>query len=332
VTLFIGISIVWCVAIEGDVTSARGGLDAQPSMSIFLSRKLSTDRERTMSNRTISSTGAATTRPGSNEFRAAHVSSAAVGADIDPIIGIDHFEMRAPTFAPHPHAGFSAVTYLFEDSEGEFINRDSLGDRIVAQPGAIIWTVAGSGVMHEEYPRERGKLSHGLQIFVNLPAKEKQQAPRLLFVDGPDVPVRELPGARVRVVTGTSGGVRSKLEAPGDVTLLDLKLDPGVPFEESFPADRSVLAYVIQGSVQVGPEARTLRAVDAAHFAEGEGAILLRATREGAQVVLLAGRPLREPVISHGPFVMNNEEQIAQAFERYRAGDMGTLTPVEDTL
>jgi len=280
--------------------------------------------------RNIASVGGASKRPGSHDFSAANVSSSSVGRDIDPLIGIDHFHMRAPKFAPHPHAGFSAVTYLFEDGEGEFINRDSLGDRIVAHPGAVIWTVAGSGMMHEEYPRERGKLSHGLQIFVNLPAPEKLQAPRLLFVDGPDVPVRELPGARVRVVTGSSGGVRSKLEAPGDVTLLDVKLEPGVSFEESFPADRSVLAYVIQGSVHVGSEGRTLRAADAAHFAEGEGAILLRATQDGAQIVLLAGRPLREPVVSYGPFVMNTEQQIAQAVKRYHAGGMGTLAPAQD--
>lgn len=280
--------------------------------------------------RNIASVGGASKRPGSYDFSAANVSSESVGRDIDPVIAIDHFHMRAPKFAPHPHAGFSAVTYLFEDGEGEFINRDSLGDRLVAHPGAIIWTITGRGVMHEEFPAVRGKLAHGLQIFVNLPAKEKLQAPRLLFVDGPDVPVRNLPGARVRVVAGSSGGVPSKLEAPGDVTLLDVKLEPGASFEEVFPTDRSVLAYVIHGSVHVGAEARTLRPLEAAHFAEGKGAVLLRATQEGAQVVLLAGRPLREPVVSYGPFVMNTEQQLADAVQRFRAGDMGNLAPEGD--
>ncbi len=278
-----------------------------------------------MKNRTISSTGVATMRPGSNEFRAAHVSSAVVGADIDPIIGIDHFEMRAPTFAPHPHAGFSAVTYLFEDSEGEFLNRDSLGDRIVAKPGSVIWTVAGSGILHEEYPVVRGKLAHGLQIFVNLPAAEKLQAPRLLFVDGPAVPVRALSGVHVRVVTGTSGDVRAKLEAPGDFTLLDVQLEPGASFEEVFSDDHSVLAYVIRGSAFIGSAQQRAGVHEAARFSEGSGGVLLRATSEGAQVVLLAGRPLREPVVSYGPFIMNNEQQIASAIERYRAGRMGRL-------
>jgi len=102
-----------------------------------------------MRYRTIAASGGATRRPGSRDFSAANVSTAAVGRDIDRVIGIDHFHMRAPTFAPHPHAGFSAVTYLFEDSEGEFENRDSFGHRIVAQPGAVIWSVTGSGMLHD---------------------------------------------------------------------------------------------------------------------------------------------------------------------------------------
>jgi len=281
--------------------------------------------------RNIARVGGASKRPGSYEFSAANISSRSVGRDIDPVIGIDHFHIRAPVFAPHPHAGFSAVTYLFEDSEGEFINRDSLGDRVVAQPGAVIWTVTGSGVLHEEYPAVRGKLSHGLQIFVNLPAAEKLQAPRLLFVDGPDVPVRELPGVRVRVVTGTSGDVRGKLAAPGDITLLDVTLEPGAAFEQALPVDYSVLAYIIKGSVLVGGEERRLVELEAASFAEGEGAVRLRATPSGAQVVLLAGRPLREPVVSYGPFVMNTEQQIASTIERYRAGGMGMLASPNET-
>jgi len=276
--------------------------------------------------RKIAGVGTASRRPGSYEFSAANVSSRSVGCDLDPVITIDHFHIRAPMFAPHPHAGFSAVTYRFEDGEGEFINRDSLGDRVVAHPGAVIWTVTGRGVMHEEYPAVRGQLSHGLQIFVNLPAAEKLQAPRLLFVDGPEVPVRELEGVRVRVGTGSSGGVSGKLDAPGDVALLDATLEPGATFEEAFAADRSVLAYVIKGSCLIGGEDRRLGALEAASFAEGKGVVRLRATAEGAQVVCVAGRPLREPAVSHGPFVMNTEQQIVEAVQRFRAGGMGSLT------
>jgi redox-sensitive bicupin YhaK (pirin superfamily) len=275
----------------------------------------------------IAGSGSAAKRPGSYEFSAAHVSGASVGGDIDPVIGIDHFNIRAPVFAPHPHAGFSAVTYLFEDSEGEFINRDSLGHHLIAKPGAVIWTVTGSGVMHEEFPRTRGMRSHGLQVFVNLAAAEKMQSPRVLFVDGPSVPIVERMGARIRVVVGSTGDVRGKIDPPGDITFLDVKLDPGAAFEQAFSPDRSVLAYVIEGSALVGDEARKLGPLDAASFAADGDAVSVRAGGDGARVVLIAGRPLRERVVAHGPFIMNNEEQIASAIERYRAGGMGRLEP-----
>jgi redox-sensitive bicupin YhaK (pirin superfamily) len=283
-----------------------------------------------MRYRSLSGSGSAVKRPGSYEFTAAHVSGASVGRDIDPVIGIDHFNIRAPVFAPHPHAGFSAVTYLFEDGEGDFINRDSFGHQHVAKPGAVIWSVTGSGLMHEEFPRERGKLSHGLQMFVNLAAAEKMQSPRVLFVDGPAVPVVERPGVRVRVIAGTVGDVRGGIEPPGDVMFLDVKLDPGAAFEHGVPTDRSALAYVITGSVTVGEDGR-LGVLDAASFATDGDAVSLRAGAEGAHVVLIAGRPLRERVVARGPFIMNSEEEIAAALERYRAGAMGRLEPFHMT-
>jgi redox-sensitive bicupin YhaK (pirin superfamily) len=281
-----------------------------------------------VSNRSIASSGRARKRPGSYEFSAANVSAASIGRDLDPLVAIDHFNIRVPVFTPHPHAGFSAVTYLFEDSEGEFVNRDSLGHQFVAKPGAVIWTVAGSGIMHDEFPRERGKRSHGLQVFVNLAAAEKMQAPRVMFVDGPEVPVLERHGIRARVIAGAAGDVRSKIEAPGGVTFLDVKVDPGAAFDQALPPDWNVLVYVIEGSVLAGAESSQLGALDAASFAADGDAVVLRATAEGARVVLIAGRPLRERVVSHGPFIMSSEEQIASAIERYRAGGMGRLEPV----
>ena len=281
-----------------------------------------------MTYRSIASAGSAKKRPGSYEFSAANVSAASVGRDLDPVVTIDHFHIRAPTFAPHPHAGFSAVTYLFEDSQGEFINRDSLGHEVVAKPGAAIWSVTGSGMMHEEFPRERGKLSHGLQVFVNLGAAEKMQPPRVMFVDGPNVPVLERPGVLVRLIAGALGASRGKIEPPGDITFLDVRLDPGAVFEEAIPSDLSVLTYVIEGSLQIGDDRRQLGPLKAASLAADADTVSSRATPDGARVVLIAGRPLREPVVSHGPFIMNSEEQIVAAIERYRSGGMGRLVPI----
>jgi redox-sensitive bicupin YhaK (pirin superfamily) len=104
-----------------------------------------------------------------------------------------------------------------------------------------------------------------------------------------------------------------------------VQLEPGASFEEDFSVDHGVLAYVIKGSAFIGSERQRVGVRQAARFSEGRGAVLLRATSAGAQVVLLAGRPLREPVVAHGPFIMNNEQQITSAIERYRAGRMGRL-------
>jgi len=99
---------------------------------------------------------------------------------LHPILGFDHFRMNGPTFAPHPHAGFSAVSYVFEDSPGALRNRDSLGHDLTVQPGELLWTQAGSGVIHDEVPATRGAPIHGLQLFVNLSSKNKHIEPRML--------------------------------------------------------------------------------------------------------------------------------------------------------
>jgi redox-sensitive bicupin YhaK (pirin superfamily) len=114
---------------------------------------------------------------------------------LDPFLSVDHFWMSQPTFAPHPHAGFNAVTYLFEDSQTSFINRDSLGHQVEIAPGDLHWTQAGAGLMHEELPRDMGRAAHGLQIFVNLPAAAKHAPPQVHHVDAADMPTGDDGGA-----------------------------------------------------------------------------------------------------------------------------------------
>jgi redox-sensitive bicupin YhaK (pirin superfamily) len=219
------------------------------------------------------------------------------------------------------------VTYLFDDSEGEFVNRDSLGHTIIAKPGAILWTLAGRGVLHDEYPREQGKLAHGLQVFVNLASADKLQPPRVLFADGPDVPVLERKGVRARVLAGATSNVRGALEAPGGLTFLDVTLDPGAGFQHVLPRDENAFIYVITGEVSVGDERRPVRTEESASFAPDGDAVFVRGGEHSARFVLFAGRPLRESVVAYGPFVMSTEAQIADAVEDYRAGRMGRLEP-----
>ena len=288
--------------------------------------------ESTGKNRSLAAVSSVEQRDNAHEFSAANVSPRHVGGEMDPFLSIDHFKMRGPVFAPHPHAGFSAVTYLFEDSDGEFVNRDSLGHTLVAKPGAVIWTVAGRGVLHDERPRERGRVSHGLQIFVNLPSDEKRQEPRLLFADGPEVPVLDQGGVRVRVVSGAFRNVASQLDAPARPTVLDVALQPRVGFQYVVPREHNAFIYIIGGELLVGDERRAVRQETAMGFRRDGDAIFVESGSTGAHFVLFAGRPLQEPVVAHGPFIMSNEQQIAQAVEDYRAGRMGQLAPLEGAL
>lgn len=281
-----------------------------------------------MQLKNISSTGKASKRPGSYEFSAANVSANSVGKDLDPLIAIDHFVIRAPVFAPHPHAGFSAVTCLFEDSEGVFVNRDSLGNHIEATPGSVIWSVTGSGLLHDEFPKERGMTFHGLQVFMNLASTEKMNAPRVLFVDGTDVPVVSHNGVRVRVIAGNVGDVNGKIQPPGNTTFLDIWLEQGSTFEESTFSDQSVLAYIIEGSIFVSGNDQKYTKYDAIAFEIDGDTVSFKAVAENTHVVVIAGAPLDEKVVSYGPFVMNSEEEIRKAIIRYKDGKMGQLESI----
>lgn len=267
--------------------------------------------------------GSSKLRTDDYNFRASNVSSASVGTDIDPVLSIDHFRIRKPKFPPHPHAGFSAITYLFEDSDGEFISRDSMGGYHVSKPGGVIWNVAGRGVIHEEYPKVEGEVSHGLQMFINLSSKNKRLSPHVLFVDGPDIPVYKEKGVNVRIIAGEVGDVKAKIFPPGNITYLDIMLTPEATFKTALSEEDNVLLYMIKGSVTVS--GTQLAEPNAATLSKDGKHVEIIATEEGAHLVLIAGKPLKEPVYSHGPFTMNSEKQIQEAFNNYHTGKMGHL-------
>lgn len=153
---------------------------------------------------------------------------------MDPLIMVDHFIMTEPTFAPHAHAGLSAVSVLFEDSTGSFRNRDSLGNDIELAPGDLYWLTAARGAVHDEAPTP-GSRTHALQIFVNLPAAQKLDAPSARHVAAADMPVIEGPGHRVRVMTGESNGVIGADSPALPFTILDIALQAGGQFAACAP-------------------------------------------------------------------------------------------------
>lgn len=212
---------------------------------------------------------------------------------IDPFIGVDHAWMSQPTFPPHPHAGFSAVSYVFLDSETGIRNSDSIGTRHLIQPGGLHWTTAGQGVVHEEVPDEPGKTVHSLQIFVDLPPGKKDVDPFALSLEPQDVPVVHLPGAKVRVPLGRYGDAVSPLRPPTNVDLLDISLEGGA--EVIIAAGNCAFFMPIFGVVAINgqhfdPEdlrAPVLSAQDAPH------AVRIFAPRGFAKVAVFNGRPFR---------------------------------------
>lgn len=244
-------------------------------------------------------------------------------AEFDPFVMVDHFVMPDAVFAPHPHAGFSAVTYLFDDSEGGVHNRDSFGPARDILPGALHWTQAGRGMVHEELPSVPGRAAHGLQIFVNSARANKQVPPAAFHLRPEQVPAVEAGGARVRVVLGDFGGVTSRIGAHTPITLLDITLAPHGRLELALPRSQQAFAVVVRGGL-AGIAAAGRHAL---RFDAAGDAIALAAGAEGTHLVLLAGEPLREPVFTHGPFVGNDAADVAAMIRRYQSGQMGALAP-----
>lgn len=238
---------------------------------------------------------------------------------LDPFIMVDHFRMSSAVFAPHPHAGFSAVTYLFDDSATGLVSRDSLGGEYAIPPGGLHWTLAGRGVMHDEFPAEAGREAHGLQIFVNLPAAQKLCAPSVLRLAPAQMPRRAGTGWRAVQVFGGD----ASLVLPTAAALAVVDIDAGAGFDWQLSEAEQGFALVIAGAGRAGD--LPLSAGGALSLAQG-GSARLQADA-ALRLAVFSGRPLREPIVRHGPFVMSDEGQVVAALQRFQTGGMGRLSP-----
>ncbi len=280
-------------------------------------------------NRTVTAVARALRQPGPG-FLVARLSESMFGlGGLDPFIAGDEFVMGEPTFPPHPHAGFSAVTWMFEDGDGAFTNRDTFSPGPVQiEPGALHWTAAGRGMLHEEVPTVPGRAAHGIQLFVDLPRALKQAPPRALHAARSDVSVAGADGARVRVVLGAHGAVRSALAPPTPVTLLDVALDRGARVVHRAPADENVLVWVRRGAARVN--GADVAAHHAARLAPGDSpadVVAIDGVDARTELAVLHGRPLGQPLLAHGPFVGSSPEELRGYVERYQRGEMGRLAP-----
>ena len=254
---------------------------------------------------------------------------------LDPFLLLDHFGSDRPEdylagFPWHPHRGMETITYMVD---GRVDHADSLGNRGEIGPGAVQWMTAGSGIVHQEMPRRSARLE-GFQLWSNLPADHKMMAPRYQEIDAADLPVVTLgDGVEARVVCGEAGGAAG---AAGPVTeivteplYLDVSLEPGATLTHDLPATHNAFAYLYRGSGTFGPgggqEASATQLVifegGTAARAQAGDAVRAQAGDAGARVLLVAGKPIGEPVAWGGPIVMNTDEELRQAFRDYREGN-----------
>jgi redox-sensitive bicupin YhaK (pirin superfamily) len=259
-----------------------------------------------------------------SHFRGFGLRNPAQQIHLDPFLSVDHFWMSQPTFAPHPHAGFSAVTYLFDDSETGFVNRDSLGHVLDIDPGSLHWTRAAAGVMHDEAPKVNGRTAHGMQIFVNLPAAYKHEAPGIEHVVQADMPKWQVGDALVQLVFGRYGGHVSPLVPLSQATLLDLAFHGAGLATLTIPANQQGFILMAAAEVRIAEHRVTPETGLAFGQYAAERSITLKADAAARMAVYL-GTPICEPVVWGGPFVMTSSEDIAQAQRNYAAGRMGRL-------
>lgn len=249
------------------------------------------------------------------------------GGLMDPLVMVDHFVMTAPTFGAHPHAGMSAVSVLFEDSEGLFHNRDSLGNDFTIAPGDLYWLKAGSGAVHDEAPLPGARI-HALQVFVNLPAARKADAPASLHVPAGQMPIIEGDGHRVRVVLGGCNGIQGAVSPALPMTILDIRLSGGGLFTHHMPASLATWLLAVRGDaeVQIGNTCTVIPQGTALAVHGGMDAPPVRIqSDDGAQVALLQGEPVRETFVHQGPFVMSTLDEIEAVKAAHAAGELGAL-------
>jgi redox-sensitive bicupin YhaK (pirin superfamily) len=263
-------------------------------------------------------------------------------ADLDPFVHLD--QMGEVDYAPgepkgtswHPHRGFETVTYLLD---GVFEHSDSNGGGGVISNGDTQWMTAGRGILHIEKPPEAlvasGGLFHGIQLWVNLPRAQKWVAPRYQDLRGGQVGLvgSADAGSLVRVIAGDVGGRPGPGSTYTPMTMVHATVSPGARLELPWRPELNALAYVLAGEGSVGAERRPVRTGQLAVFGPGAALTVSAADRQDGrtpalEVLVLGGRPIREPVAWLGPFVMNTRAEVLQAFEDYQRGRLGTVPAV----
>jgi redox-sensitive bicupin YhaK (pirin superfamily) len=240
---------------------------------------------------------------------------------LDPFLMLDAFGSDSADdyiagFPDHPHRGFETVTYMLA---GRMRHRDSAGHEGLLKDGGVQWMTAGRGVIHSELPEQEEGRMEGFQLWLNLPAKDKLCPPWYRDIQSDEVPEWRGDGVTARVIAGEAHGVAGAMQREGTQPLyLDLHLDAGSAFEQPLPEGHNAFVYVYRGALSIGGQAVPVQRM--AILANRGDGVALQAGADGARAILVAGRPLKEPIAQYGPFVMNTKEEIFQAVEDFRAG------------
>ena len=244
---------------------------------------------------------------------------------LDPFLMLDEFGTDRPEdyiagFPSHPHRGFETVTYMLD---GRMRHKDNHGNEGVLVPGSVQWMTAGRGIVHSEMPEQQEGRMRGFQLWINLPAKDKMTAPAYQEYAPDRIPqAAPAPGVRAKVIAGEVAGVRGPIVQPAtDPVYLDLTVEAAARLVQALPPDHSAFVYVYEGALRVGEgaDAATVSAKELAVLSPG-AQVVLEGREAESRAILVAGRPLREPVARYGPFVMNTREELMQAFADYQSG------------
>jgi len=237
---------------------------------------------------------------------------------LDPFLMLDHFGSDDPDqyiagFPDHPHRGFITLTYMLD---GHMRHQDSMGNRGDLRTGGAQWMKAASGVIHSEMPQQTAGLMRGFQLWINLPAAEKMSEPGYQEFSPEAIPERSEAARRIRVLCGSYDGTRGPIDDPNtDVQYLDVGLDGDASFTHTVPEPYTTFVYVFEGSASLSGRAvpgHTLAILGPGNEVE------VTAGSDGARFILVAGRPLNEPIVQYGPFVMTSRAEIEQAMADYR--------------
>lgn len=242
---------------------------------------------------------------------------------LDPFLMLDAFGSDDPDdyiagFPDHPHRGFETVTYMLS---GRMRHRDSAGHEGLLENGGVQWMTAGRGVIHSEIPEQEDGVMEGFQLWLNLPSQRKMAAPWYRDFASEAIPKYVTPeGVTVRVIAGSSNGVAGAVAREITEPLyLDIHVPAGAEFSTALPASHNAFIYVYRGAVTVGDVQVESRRMGILSNTSGADGVTLSAT-EDARLILVAGKPLNEPIVQYGPFVMNAQHEINQALNDFRNG------------